>query len=265
MKMKFYRLCLIALALILTGCGKDSGPDFFIVLDDTHGVQEKSKIIWRGAEAGEVSKIAPQEGKFRIEARLGDAYQGQVHAGVRGRAVNGITTKFKPVIELYGGTDASAPVLPRGARIEESNLLDRAREWSPWLIGCAVAAVIFFIVAKLMKGIFRFVALLASIALLAGSIWLLVQQWRAHKADIISPEVEAQLSELAEKTIHSPAAAAALEAVQRDISALIGKAGTSARDTAEKALDAKVAELRKSGQNTAAQELADLRAKLIAP
>src|SRR5687767_13480677 len=98
------RLALLLFTVLLAGCGR-SGPDFCVTLDDAKGLKKDARVLWRGAEAGKVSSVDLREGKFRIEVRLNSSFRGQIRSDVRAQAANGITTKFAPVVELFGGTD----------------------------------------------------------------------------------------------------------------------------------------------------------------
>jgi hypothetical protein len=260
---------LLLLPVLLAGGCHQAGPDFYVTADDTKGLVKGSRVKWRGAEVGQVTEISMKEGKFKLDARLNDNYRGQIHADVRAQLANGIMTKMTPVLELYGGTDPNAPLLPRGAQIQVSDgLIEQARAWWPVLVGGVVCAIVLFLLAKMLRGFLRFGLFLAGLALL-----ILTGMWFARGsrqgAGDFPAEWQARLSQLANTTFRSPEAVAAWQSLQQQVDGLLQKAKQdglgvgAARDPIVKMLDSKIAALRASGQTEAANELAEFRRKLL--
>jgi hypothetical protein len=126
---------------------------------------------------------------------------------------------------------------------------------------CGTAAVVLFVISLSLRGVLRILSLAMFLALAAGAFWLLREGWELRKS-ILPPEWMAA----AERELQSPRSQAAWEAIQTEFSTLsaaarkrVAKTGEEARRALIARLEAKAADLRKSGNATEADELLRLR------
>jgi len=259
---------LVAVVLVFSamGCGSREG-DLRVVVKHAQGLVEDSKVTWRGTEVGRVSAVHPVAGQLMIEVELFSAFRGVLRQGAAAKPMNGIFTGFEPILEIYGGDAADAQSLAHGALIPEATELQSLRH-GPYLRWAGVAGVL-LIVGLLLRGAKRAIVLTLAIACLAGSLWVLKQQWLRHKADLLAPETEARLEELANSTIRSPEAADAWRTIRADVNALALEArqqsyelATSAWVQVDATLKRRASELDAQGNTAAAQELSSLRQKV---
>ncbi len=263
---KWMGLVTVVLMLGALGCGSREG-DLRVAVKNAQGLVEDSKVTWRGTEVGRVSAVRPVAGQLMIEVELFSAYRGALRQGAAAKPMNGIFTGFEPILEIYGGDVADAQPLAQGALIPEATELQSLR-YGPYLKWAGVAGVL-LIVGLLLRGVKRAIFLVLAIACLAGSFWVLKQQWQRHKTDIMAPETEARLEELANTTIRSPEAADAWRSIRSDVNALALAARqqgyvltTSAWVQVDAALQRRVKELDAQGNTAAVEELSKLREKV---
>jgi uncharacterized protein YcfL len=265
-------LTLTLACLGLAGCSSHE-EDFRVLVNNANGVVVDSKVFWKGAEVGRVSVVRPESGRILLGVELFPDYRGQIREGLVAKPLNGIFTKFTPVLDLYGGDDPASLPLAHGALVPEATDVQSLRH-GPYLKWAGIAGIFLFI-ALILKGVRRLLALALAGLFLAASLWVLQQQWRRHKADLIGPETEAQLSELANKTIRSPEAAEAWTLIRADVQELIAETkaqGAGVTSSAWVKVDAEIrqraATLISQGNTTAAKELSEFSQRvgeMIAP
>lgn len=131
------------------------------------------------------------------------------------------------------------------------------------VLACGVAAIALLLISLLLRGMLKLISLALVVVLAAGAFWFLREAW-GHRAGFLPREWTA----LAERTLHSPKAQAAWEAVQSELSHVSAgargrlAAGTDdARRSLAARLESKAAELRKAGNKAEAEELLRLREK----
>lgn len=250
---------LIALVVLflVAGCNR-TGADFFIVARNAKDLTVGSKVMWRGQDVGEVVAVEPQGDEVRIEATLRETFRERLRADLRAAPVKGALHGNRPVLELYGGENSKAPKIQRGQQVAQAGVLDslRARPWltreNLFIAGGVLALVLMYFV---VKGIIKLLTFFITIAICAAVLWFTRDRWMQYGHDIAGPEFEARLSRLAEKTIHSPAAAEAWRGIQRQFAGV----GEKTADSVKQKLSAKAEDLRKKGDEKAADELSRLR------
>jgi hypothetical protein len=265
--MKALRGWISVLAVSLTlglslGCGEKEAP-IKVQLDDAKGLTYRSPVMWKGTEIGWVKAVEPSDGSLLVTLDLHPTYRGVLRHGVVAQPANNVFTKFTPVLQLYGGEDPGSPFLAPGAVIPEASLTQTFQagpylKWTGLALGLLVVSLLF-------RGAKRLIALLFAGLFLAGSLWVLKQQWERHRDDLMTPAVEAKLNELAGKTIRSPEAIAAWEAIQSDVGNLMQEAGVQGKAavapgiaTLGDMMEQKAKELLEQGNTKAAEELAEL-------
>lgn len=252
--------------LSVCGCGKE-GTDCYVLLNDAAGVTAGSEVRWRGTEVGSVSQVASEAGKVRVDVDLLPAMEGQLRQGVKAKAMKGVLTDGLPVLELFGGQDPAAPVLAKGSRIEEASAL----ESFPWkragMFGVVAVAVLIFLLV--LKGIKRLLAFVIAVLFLVFAGWVFKTQWQKHHADVLAPDVEAKLTEMANRTVKSPEAAAVWESMKTEMGDVLARAKESGKtasgEVGEKLKEMmmkKAAELDAAGKAAVAREMTELGQKV---
>lgn len=259
-------LAIGALALGIAGC-KERSADLSVRVKDAQGLTENSRVTWRGTDVGKVLEVRPEAGALAIQVELYPSYRQAIRQGAAAKPMNGIFTHFEPVLAIYGGDDAAAPILSQGAVILEATEL-QAWRYGPYLKWIAVAGVL-MILGLILRGAKRLLCLALAVACLLGGFWVMKQQWLRHKADLVTPETEARLEELANSTIRSPEAADAWRTISSDVTALTLEArkhgyalATSAWVQVDDSLKRRASELEAQGNASAAEELSSLRQKV---
>ncbi len=138
---------------------------------------------------------------------------------------------------------------------------DGWRHWvSDRVLWCGIAAVALLVLSLLLRGMLKVITLALFVVLACGAIYFLRDTWE-HRSELLPREWAA----LAERTLESPKAREAWQAVQAELGHLSATArerlaaGTdSARRTVQTKLEAKARELRKDGSNAEAEQIARL-------
>ena len=146
-----------------------------------------------------------------------------------------------------------------------------APEWlSTRVLACGVAAIGLAILALLLKGVQKVITLLIALLVVLGGVWFIQDAW-VVRAEILPPELAAELNATAEHALENPDAKAAWKAVQAEWARAEGEArkrltagGDDARAAIGRRLQTKAAELRRQGKKAAAEEVARLAQK-VAP
>ena len=269
----FTLVSVLLLSLGVAGCGK-AKPDFFVLVENANGVAPQSKVMWRGVEVGTVTEVKPDAGKIRLDVILSPEYKGQIRDGVRAKPMKDFSGLAAPILNLFGGSEATAPVVPQGSQVPEATLLETLQYTNFWdwfaavgygkwsAIGCLVVVVLALIAWKILKGLGRLVVLAAAILLVVGSFWVLRQQWDKYKSSLVSPEVQQQVDDILDFTFQSPEANEAWTSIKTDMSAILTDAkkhGSIAVDSAKAKIEAEISrkagELRDQGKEAAAVEL----------
>lgn len=249
--------------LLLAGCSREQAPDFYILLSDGKGLVPGSQVVWRGTVMGSVTRVAPEEGKLRADVRLAPEMKGRLHTGIKGRASGGSV----PVLELFGGEDPGRPPLAPGARMEEATVL----EAFPWHLAAIAAGVVVLLVIVFLiaQGIKKLFALAFAVVLLAFAGFFFRGQWSKYHGQILSADVEARLTEMADSAIHSPEATAAWNDLKGSVNGILDKAKLDSKESLAKVkedvkarIDLKAAELQDKGQSAAREELENLKKKV---
>lgn len=241
----------------VAGCNR-SGADFFIVVANAKDLTVGSKVMWRGEVVGEVVAMEPQGKEVRIGATLRETFRERLRADLRAAPVKSALHGKRPVLELYGGENQKAPKIHRGQQVATAGGGGSltAGSWlsrdNLFIAGGIVGVVLLFFV---VRGIIKVLTFLLTIAICAAVLWFTRDRWMQYGHDFAGPEFEAKLSRLAEQAIHSPAAAEAWSAIQRQIAGL----GEKSAEAVKQKLSAKAEDLHKKGDDTAAEELSRLR------
>ncbi len=260
-------LTLLAGAVLLLAACAPRDADLRVPVRDAQGLVADSKVMWKGSEVGRVRQVHPEAGQLVVDVDLLPAYRGTLREGAVAKPMNGIFTRFVPVLEIYGGDDPAAPPLSRGAVLPEATELQSLRH-GPYL-AWAVAAGVLLLVGLLLRGLRRLLVLALALACLAGALWVVKQQWARHGSDLVGPETEARLEEMANATIRSPDAADAWQGIRTDVHALAREARTAGLQAAtsawakiDSALLDRAAGLESQGNAAGARELNDLRERM---
>ncbi len=142
-------------------------------------------------------------------------------------------------------------------------------EWvSPRVLLCAAAAICLLILSLLLRGVQKIITLLIATALVAGIFWLIQDAW-PHARSVLPAELSTELETLANRALQAPQSKAAWAGIQREWDKLkdeprakMAAGGEGARKAVAARLDTKIAELRREGNKTAAEELTHLREKV---
>lgn len=255
---------LAAWACILTGCQPGDTEDFHVYLKDAKGLTQGDVVRWRGVRVGEVSSVDMEQGRVCVRAKLSPDYQGKIRSGVKAKPYRKFMGIEDSSLELFGGHDSSMPVLPAGSEVPEAGIVDRVpRKY------IAIAAGVFVLVALfalLLKGIVRVLLVLFALGLVGFSIFFFSLQWKKYGTDVVGPETEARIAEIANEVLQSPEAQAAWEGMQTDMADAFsearkqgGKVSDAAKERLAEVLEKKIAELTAGGQQNAAEEIAKLR------
>jgi hypothetical protein len=276
-KLLFPVVVLLAVISVLAGCGK-AKPDFFVLAENANGVAAQSKVMWRGVEVGKVTEVSPDAGKIRLDAVLLKEYRGQLRTGIKAKPMKNLTGQGVPVLNLFGGSDTAAPVLPKGSQIPEATFFETLQYTNFWdwfsaagggkwsVIIILVVVLLAGIAWKVLKGLSRLLILVAAIALVAGSFWVIRQQWDKYKSSMVSPEVQQQVDEMLNFSLQSPEAKEAWQSIKTDINDILDtakKQGVAATGSIRASIDAtisqKAADLRKRGKEAAAAEIEQIK------
>jgi len=281
-KMKKYRVFLLSLgalllALGMAGCGK-AKPDFFVLAENANGIAVESKVMWRGVEVGKVTAVSPEAGKIRLDAVLLKEYRGQLRTGIKAKPMKNLTGENLPVLNLFGGADPAAPVLPKGSQIPEATFFETLQNTNFWdwfsAAGVGKWSILFIfggillagIAWKVLKGLSRLLILVAAIAMVAGTFWVIRYQWDKYKTSMVSPEMQQQVDEMLNFNLKNPEAKEAWQSIKTDVNELLDaakKQGIAATGSVRASIDAtisqKVADLRKQGKEAAAAEIERIR------
>lgn len=264
---------LVFLTLGMAGCGK-AKPDFFVLAENANGVAVQSKVMWRGVEVGKVTAVSPDAGKIKLDVVLLKEYRGQLRTGIKAKPMKNLTGQGVPVLNLFGGSDPAAPVLPKGSQIPEATFFETLQytnfwEWfsaaggGKWPVIIILVVILLTGIAwKVLKGLSRLITLVVAIALVAGSCWVIRYQWDKYKSSMVSPEMQQQVDEMLNFNLQSPEAKEAWQSIKTDVSEILNtakKQGASATGSVRAAIDVKIsqkaADLRKQGKEAAATEI----------
>ena len=101
----------LALGCMAGGC---SHSDLHTVVKDAKGVEKGSPVSRRKQTVGKVSKTSATGEGTRLDVSLDKPYRKQIRVGVEACPLALGDTLNVPALYLVGGTDTSAPRLPRG-------------------------------------------------------------------------------------------------------------------------------------------------------
>ena len=225
---RFFAILMTVAMLIPGGCKRGGEePDFRVEVRDAKGVAPGSPVKWQGIEIGTVKAAELSEGGVALSVELNPEYEGKLRSDARARPSRGFGARSQPALEIYGGVDSAVPLLPAGALVPEAGMADVVASISPttWIVlgGILVALLL---IGKIAKGVVKILAFAAALIFLVCSLWVVKDQFQKHRTELLGPELEARLQELAEDTIKSPEAITAWEAIQAEVSTL----GLAAKD-----------------------------------
>ena len=276
-KLLFPVVVLLAVISVLAGCGK-AKPDFFVLAENANGVATQSKVMWRGVEVGKVTAVSPDAGKIRLDAVLLKEYRGQLRTGIKAKPMKNLTGQGVPVLNLFGGSDPAAPVLPKGSQIPEATFFETLQYTNFWdwfsaagggkwsVIIILVVVVLAGIAWKVLKGLSRLIILVAAIALVAGSGWVIRQQWDKYKSSMVSPDIQKQVDDLLNFPTRSTEIKEIRDSIKNDVKALLIEArqqGTAGVESAKEKINVeilqKIEELKTQGKQDAVKELEQIK------
>jgi len=256
-------LTIVAGLLILAGCGGKKS-DFHVKLSDAGGLEEDSPVRWRGLEVGKVTSVQMADGAVRADVVLSKEYRGKLREGLKARVSKGFLGKGTPTLQLYGGGNPELPPLTRGTEIPEAGALAGFSKTHAIVVGVVFVALLLF--CLVLKGIKKLVAFAVALAFLAFSGWFLKLQFDRHRSELLSPELEAKITEQAEQILGSPEAQAAWQTIQADIANALeelkkqtGAAKEAGAKRIQEKLRQKVEELKGKGATAAADDLLKLK------
>lgn len=223
---------LVVLIASHSGCPKKADapppPDFRVHVSDAQGLGVGSVVQWRGVEVGRVDSVAMDKGLIRVDVRLHETHRGQFRDGLRARPTRGFMGRGPAVLELYGGGDASKPVLSPGAQVPEATLTDTITPGQWKAIGLLVFAVIFFLVVlRVMR---KLVAVALALALLVFAGWFMQRQWQKYGDEFEAARMEMKWSDLARGMLTEQAAQEAWMVVQTDLAEAVREVGGIGRE-----------------------------------
>jgi hypothetical protein len=135
----------------------------------------------------------------------------------------------------------------------------------PWLLASIVTAilvVVLMIALKIAKKIAFFFFIFVVLAVGGYIAWV---EWDAHKSKFLPPEVEAKISAVVERTVTSPEAQAAWNAVREEGNRVAERAKADGAKVAEfgkeqagRMLEERIKKLQESGKMEAAEQLKPL-------
>lgn len=258
------RAILVLSLTIILGCGRKQKDDFHIFLEDAKGLTVESEVRWRGMDVGKVRAVSAEDDRVRIDVVLDPQYRDQLHEGVKAKPSTGFLRQGSVVLELYGGSDQEAPILPQGSEIPEAGFYE-TMSYTHLLI---VGGIFVFLLLLLLvaKGVKKLIAFVVALVFLIGSLWFLKLQWDKHHEDLIGAETEVMLGELAHSILQSPEAIAVWESMRGDIAEALAEAKTHGSDAIERAkekvgasLQQKTDELKQKGEDAAAEQISKLK------
>jgi hypothetical protein len=269
----FILFALIMFCLAIPGCKKAEGPDFHVNLNDARGLTAESKVLWNGMDVGKVVEVLPVEGKAQVRVILHSDFKNTLRSDVKAKAVRGVLTEGEPVLKLYGGSDASQPLLEKGSEIPEapdrqhrlgSRLSKRA---IVFIAGFSILALfILFVLLRIFKAV---LAIGVVLVLAIATFWVAKHQWMKYHDQLVSPETEAVLEEFANQTFRSPQMKEVWTNMKSDANELLGKAlekGGQASAEAKQELaiflNEKADELKQRGKEASAEDVLKLKGKL---
>jgi len=269
---RFLFVLTVLASVFLCGCDKRQGsnlPDLVVEVADTRGVQPGSPVMWKGLAIGQVesAEMAP-EGVI-LSVRLKPEFEGKLHSDARARPSAGFSSRGEPVLEIYGGADPNMPLVPVGGEVPEADIesVVAAIPSSTWITLGAVLVVLLLILV-IARGLAKFLVFVAALLFLLCSLWFLKSRVQEYEVRLLSPEWEVRFQELAERTIQSPEAVAAWQAIRAEMDVLSDQAKAKGGDAADK-LQQQIEELiareantlRDAGKEAAAQQIEELRSK----
>jgi len=263
-------LAIVALLIsisFLCGCGRKQPDDFHVYLKDAKGLTVQSPVQWRGVQVGYVSSISVEDGRVRVNVALNPDCRGQLRTGAKAKASRGFLGRGVPVLELFGGRDSAMPALPAGSEVPEAGLVETFSHKQ--IAVAAVVLVILAILFLLLKGIKKVIVFLVALAFLVFSIWFFRLKWQKYDTEILGPEIEAKLTEQANKILGSPEAQAVWESMRDDLTSVLeqakkrgGTATDAAREKLGELLREKAAELKDQGKDAASDEVMRLKEQI---
>lgn len=267
----FLTLCVISI-LLSSGCGKKQvpqTPDLRVEVADSRGVGPGSPVKWKGLIIGQVESAEIASGGVTLAVRLDPEFMGKLRSDARARPSSGLASRGGPVLEIYGGTDSRTPLLPAGAQVPEAGMgsVIASVPFSTWVIlGSVLLALLLVLV--IAKGMAKLITFAMALLFLMCSFWVLKSRVQEYQGELLSPEWQIKIQELAEHTIESPEAVAAWQAIRTELAALGeeaqdqgGVVAENLQKRVEALIDAKADALREAGKEKAAEQIAALRSK----
>ena len=175
----------LAIGLIACGCSRS---DLHTVVKDAKGVEKGSPVSWREQTVGKVSKTSATGEGIRLDVSLDKPYRKQIRVGVEACPLALGDTLNVPALYLVGGTDASAPKLPKGSLVPvispETKILKNFWNWlfrseqsrQQLYMGLLLIPVP-FILGWIFKRVFKMVFTLAMVALVIFVLHGLKKGW----------------------------------------------------------------------------------------
>ena len=259
-------VCLVGLTL-LSGCKGKQEETYFTRLSDAKGLSPENQVRWQGIAIGKVTSISIEEGKARVDIVLYDDYNGQIRHGVKAASSKPRMGGAPPHLQLYGGTDATAVVLPIGSEIPEAGLLETVNRTYVMLAGAGIVALALLMLC--LKGLKRMIVFVLAAAFLIFSVISFKTQFDKYKSQLIGPELEKKLDELGDGLLTSPEAREAWDEIQQTAKDVIkegGEESSSFLESLNKKLsdrfDEKTRELQDAGKADAADEIKDMKGRV---
>ena len=245
--------------VLITGCGRNEGPDFSVLVTDPQGITNGGKVEWRGTTVGRITQIGQAENRTRVDVTLSPDYKNAFSVGLTARTshplLGGATA-----LELFGGDDPRMQKLKPGATIEEAAPESIWASWKLMAAGALILALIVLIV--LLKLIGRILAFGFALALLVFSLWFCRLQYLKNQDAFRGTRIEMLMSTMQEKLIDAPEAAAFWSSMRSETTNLIGVARQKSEaalseqlNSMQTRIEMKAAEMIKAGEKSAAERL----------
>jgi len=184
-------LLAVVMAAACGGCPGKS-PDLSADLSHPQGLTRGCKAVWEGQEIGVVTSVRPQGDYFTARVLLWHQFQGRVREGATAY-VEAVPGQPKPVLKLYGGTDASKPLLAKGAILREASFGDRMQAtFLRWfasskrllygsLSGLPAIVLTAWLSHKYLRRMIRAVLLAILLVLFAWICWFIRSEWHSYQ------------------------------------------------------------------------------------
>jgi hypothetical protein len=137
-----------------------------------------------------------------------------------------------------------------------------APDWlSTRVLVCGIGAIGLAILALVLKGVQKAITLTIALLVVLGGVWFVQDAW-AVRAEILPPELAAELNGAAGRALENPDAKAVWKSLQAEWSRWdkqarnrLAAGGDDARAAIRRRLETKAAELRRQGKKAAAEEV----------